>query len=71
MYNWADYVAPENIDTFKAATGIENFTYDMFASNEELVTKLQGGATGQWDFGAPTAEFVPGMKDQGFIEKLD
>ena len=60
MYNWSDYVAPDNIEAFKAATGIDNFTYDTFASNDELLTKLQGGATGQWDFGAPTAEFVPG-----------
>jgi spermidine/putrescine transport system substrate-binding protein len=71
MYNWSDYVAKENIDAFKAATGIENFTYDTFASNDELLTKLQGGATGQWDVSAPTAEFVPAMRDQGFLQKLD
>ena len=35
------------------------------------MAKLQGGATGQWDIGAPTAEYVPGMKEQGFIQKLD
>lgn len=71
MYNWSDYVAKENIDAFKATYGVDNFTYDTFASNDELLTKLQGGATGQWDVSAPTAEFVPGMRDQGFLEKLD
>jgi spermidine/putrescine transport system substrate-binding protein len=71
MYNWSDYVNPDNIDAFKAMFGIDNFTYDTFASNDELLTKLQGGATGQWDVSAPTAEFVPGMRDQGFLEKLD
>jgi spermidine/putrescine transport system substrate-binding protein len=71
MYNWSDYVAEENIEAFKALTGIDNFTYETFASNDELLTKLQGGAVGQWDFGAPTAEFVPAMRDQGFIQKLD
>ncbi len=71
MYNWSDYVAPDNIEAFKAAFGIDNFTYDTFASNDELLTKLQGGATGQWDVSAPTAEFVPGMRDQGFLQKLD
>ena len=35
------------------------------------MTKLQGGATGQWDIGAPTAEFVEAMVAGNFIEKLD
>lgn len=71
MYNWGDYVDPGNIEAFKAKFGIEKFTYDTFASNDELLTKLQGGAIGQWDVSAPTAEFVPAMRDQGFIQKLD
>ncbi len=71
MYNWGDYVDPNNIETFKAAFGIEKFTYDTFASNDELLTKLQGGAVGQWDVSAPTAEFVPAMREQGFIQKID
>ena len=71
MYNWGDYVDPGNIETFKAAFGIEKFTYDTFASNDELLTKLQGGAVGQWDVSAPTAEFVPAMREQGFIQKID
>lgn len=71
MYNWGDYVAPENITAFKAKFGIDKFTYDTFASNDELLTKLQGGAVGQWDVSAPTAEFVPAMRDQHFIQKID
>ena len=71
MYNWSDYVAKDNIAAFQAAFGVDNFTYDTFASNDELLTKLQGGATGQWDVSAPTAEFVPAMRDQNFIQKLD
>jgi spermidine/putrescine transport system substrate-binding protein len=71
MFNWADYVDPENIEEFKARYNISEFTYDTYASNEELLTRLQGGATGLYDVGAPTAEFVPSMVDQGFIEELD
>ena len=44
MYNWSDYVAPENIDAFKKAFAVDKFTYDTFASNEEMMAKLQGGA---------------------------
>ncbi len=71
MYNWGDYVDPNNIKTFKAAFGVEKFTYDTFASNDELLTKLQGGAVGQWDISAPTMNYIPAMREQGFIQKLD
>jgi spermidine/putrescine transport system substrate-binding protein len=71
MYNWSDYVAEENIEEFKARYDISDFTYDTFASNEELLAKLQGGATGLYDVGAPTAEYVKALVDGGFIEELD
>jgi spermidine/putrescine transport system substrate-binding protein len=71
MYNWADYINPENIETFKTRYKITDWTYDTYAANEELITRLQGGATGLYDVASPTCEFVPAMADQGFIEKLD
>jgi len=71
MYNWADYINPENIDEFKKRYSISDWTYDTYASNEELMTRLQGGATGLYDVASPTCEFVPAMADQKFIEKLD
>jgi spermidine/putrescine transport system substrate-binding protein len=71
MYNWADYVDPDNIEKYKKDFKVDTFTYDVFDSNEELLTKLQGGAAGQWDIGAPTAEFVEAMVDGGFIQELD
>ena len=71
MFNWADYVDPDNIEAFKAKYAVTDFTYDTYASNEELLTRLQGGATGQFDVGAPTAEFVEAMVDGGFIQELD
>jgi spermidine/putrescine transport system substrate-binding protein len=71
MYNWADYINPENIDEFKKRYSITDWTYDTYASNEELMTRLQGGATGLYDIASPTCEFVPAMADQKFIDKLD
>ena len=71
MINWGDYVDPKNIDQFKKDFKVDKFTYDTFASNEELLTKLQGGAKGQYDVSAPTAEFVPAMVEQGFLAKID
>jgi spermidine/putrescine-binding protein len=70
VYNWSDYINPDNIDAFKAEFGVENFVYDTFANNEELIAKLQGGASG-YDIACPTAEYVPGMVEEGFLTKLD
>jgi len=70
MYNWSDYVSPNNIDAFKARFGVEKFQYDTFANNEELLAKLQAGATG-YDIAAPTAEYVPAMVEGKYIQKLD
>jgi spermidine/putrescine-binding protein len=71
MYNWAEYIDPENIEEFKRRYDIGQFTYDIYDSNEQLLTRLQGGATGLFDVGAPTAEFIPAMVDDGFIVELD
>jgi spermidine/putrescine transport system substrate-binding protein len=70
MYNWAAYISLDNIDLFKERYGIENFTYDVYDNNEVLISKLQGGASG-YDIAAPTAEYVPGMVEEGFLAKLD
>ena len=71
MYNWSDYIDKGNIAEFKKRYGVDDWTYDTYASNEELLTKLQAGAGGQWDVGAPTAEFTPALVAGGFIQKID
>jgi spermidine/putrescine transport system substrate-binding protein len=70
VYNWSDYISPANVEAFKAEFGVGNFVYDIYANNEELIAKLQGGASG-YDIAAPTAEYVPGMVEEGFLTKLD
>ena len=70
MYNWAAYVSPDNMDLFKTQFGVNTFTYDVYDNNEVLIAKLQGGASG-YDIAAPTAEYVPAMVEEGFLQKLD
>jgi spermidine/putrescine transport system substrate-binding protein len=70
VYNWSEYISPTNIDAYKAEFGITNFVYDIFSNNEELIAKLQGGASG-YDICCPTAEYVPGMVEEGFVQALD
>ena len=63
----------ENIAEFKKRFNISdaNFTYDTYPSNEELFSKLKGGAVGQYDICCPTAEWTPDMVKEGFLEKID
>jgi spermidine/putrescine transport system substrate-binding protein len=70
MYNWSLYIAPENYEAFQEEFGVETFQYDTYANNEELIAKLQGGASG-YDIASPTAEYIPGMVEEGFLQKLD
>ncbi len=70
MYNWSEYVSPDNMQKFQDEFGVEKFQYDTFANNEELLAKLQAGASG-YDIAAPTAEYVPAMVEGGYIQKLD
>jgi spermidine/putrescine transport system substrate-binding protein len=71
MYNWAEYIDLQNIEEFKTRYNIADWTYDIYDSNEAMLTKLQGGATGLYDIASPTAEFVKTMADEGFIVELD
>jgi spermidine/putrescine transport system substrate-binding protein len=69
MYNWSDYISPDNIKAFEERYDL-TMQYDIYADNEVLLATLQGGASG-YDVAAPTAEYVPGMREEGFIQKLD
>lgn len=69
IYNWSDYINPDNIANFEAEHDL-TITYDIFANNEELLAKLAGGASG-YDLACPTAEFIPGMVEEGYLQKLD
>ncbi len=69
IYNWSDYIAPDNITAFEGMHNL-TITYDTFANNDELLAKLQAGASG-YDLACPTAEYLVPMVEGGFIEKLD
>jgi spermidine/putrescine transport system substrate-binding protein len=45
LYNWGDYINPAVLTAFTAETGIE-VTLDTYSSNEEMLAKIQAGATG-------------------------
>jgi putrescine transport system substrate-binding protein len=53
VYNWSDYIAPDTVKNFEAATGIK-VNYDVYDANETLEAKLDAGHSG-YDVVVPTA----------------
>lgn len=69
LYNWSDYVAEDTIPGFEEQTGIK-VTQDFFASNDELLAKLQAGGTG-YDVIVPTDFMVSVLVKNSLLEELD
>ncbi len=57
IYNWSDYIAEDTIPNFEKEFGVR-VTYNTYESNEEMVAKLQAGATG-YDIVVPSGYIVP------------
>jgi len=69
VYNWSDYVHPDMYKIFTERTGIK-IGEDNFSSNEDLLAKLQGGATG-YSIIVPSDYTVAIMIEEGMLEELD
>jgi spermidine/putrescine transport system substrate-binding protein len=69
IYNWAAYLNPKNLKAFESEYDI-TATQDFYASNEELIAKLQGGAEG-YDIIAPTGYAVEILAQSGLLTELD
>ncbi len=57
LYNWSDYIAEDTVPNFEKEFGIK-VTYDTYESNEEMVAKLQAGASG-YDIVVPSGYIIP------------
>lgn len=66
---WSNYLAPETLAEFQARTG-HQVRVSHFSSNEELLAKLQAGATG-YDVIVPSDYMVFAMGKLGLLRKLD
>jgi spermidine/putrescine-binding protein len=69
LYAWSEYVPQQLLDDFSEQTGIR-VNYDTYSSNEELLAKLQAGASG-YDVIIPSDYIVTIMIHQGMLEELD
>ena len=71
MYNWADYVDTGSMDLFQQRLRRREVHLRHVREQREMLAKLQAGGAGQYDFGAPTAEYMPAMVEEGIIQKID
>ncbi len=69
IYHWSEYIDPEIYTMFEAEEGIR-IVEDNFSSNEELLAKLQGGATG-YSLIVPSDYMVRIMIEEGMLAELD
>ncbi|MBI3327963.1 MAG: spermidine/putrescine ABC transporter substrate-binding protein [Nitrospinae bacterium] len=69
LYNWSDYVGKHTISHFEQRFAVK-VKQDLFASNEELLAKLQAGVKG-YDIIVPSDYMVRIMSKLGLLEPLD
>jgi len=69
LYAWSEYIPQALLDGFTKKTGIK-VNYDAYSSNEELLAKLQAGASG-YDIIIPSDYTVSIMINQGLLEPID
>ncbi|MGX9353090.1 ABC transporter substrate-binding protein [Shimia sp. W99] len=69
LATWPNYHDTANFDAFTEATGA-HVQVNVFGSNEEMLAKLQAGATG-WDVYVPTNYTFEDYVKEDLIEPLD
>lgn len=69
IYNWSDYIAEDTVKNFEKEFGVK-VTYGTYETNEDLLAKLQPGASG-YDLVCPSGYAGQVMITQGLAKKLD
>lgn len=67
LYNWGDYINPTTIEKFSEEFGVD-VTLDTYSTNEELLARLQAGATG-YDLVWPSVHMHDVMQKLGLLQK--
>ncbi|WP_322867652.1 spermidine/putrescine ABC transporter substrate-binding protein [Aquicoccus sp. G2-2] len=69
LYNWGDYINPDVLTEFTKETGIK-VTLDTYSANEEMLAKIQAGATG-YDIVFPSVWMQDIMVKLDLLEKTN
>ena len=74
IYVWTYFLPESVVRQFEQEFGVR-VTMDYYASNEEMLARLQAGGIGrgrsQFDIVFPSGDFVPIMIRQGWLEPID
>jgi len=69
VYNWSEYIDPQIYADFEEEFGVK-VVEDTFSSNEDLLAKLQAGATG-YDVIVPSDYMVTIMAELDLLSELN
>ena len=69
VYNWGEYINPEVLKKFETDTGTK-VNLDTYSSNEEMLAKVQAGATG-YDIVFPSVHMHDIMAKLDLLQKTD
>jgi len=69
IYNWSEYIDPEIYAAFEEEFGVK-IIEDTFSSNEELLAKIQAGATG-YDLIVPSDYMVEIMIEEDLLTGIN
>lgn len=69
LYNWTYYTPDSVIEKFEREFNVK-VVYDDYPTNEDMYTKLRGGASG-YDIVIPSQDYVSIMSKQGMLEEID
>lgn len=69
VFNWGEYMSQDLIKNFEKEYGVK-VIYDTYSANQEMYTKLKGGAV-SYDVVFPTDYFVEQMIKDDFLQELD
>lgn len=70
IYNWDQYVNPDDMKAFQAAYANLKIDTATYASNEDMLAKIEAGAKG-YDIVVPTGYMVQIMIEKGLLLPLD
>jgi spermidine/putrescine transport system substrate-binding protein len=69
LFGWSEYVPQAVLDQFEKETGIK-VNYETYASNEEMLSKLLGGAA-SYDLVQPSEYVVEALIKAGKLQPID
>src|SRR5690606_2669918 len=69
VYNWSTYVAEDTISNFEALCGV-TVVYDVYESNEALLSRLRQGNPG-YDIIVPTDYMLEIMIEESIVQPID